>query len=870
MAMMRWLVIGALVAAPAPAAAQAPAPAPAAPPAPDKAFVPPRAHGSDVPYPADAPPHTEPVEVTVKLTVDPAGKVSRVELIGEAHPVFDDAVIAAARAFEFDPATYDGKPVAVEVTFTHTFLPPPPAPAPSVDDGPARSAVLRGKLVELGTRGPVTTATVTASAGERSYAIDADASGRFVLPLPDGDARITVNAPGHQVFVQREHLTAGQELAVTYLVERDRYDPYEIVVLGEQRREEVSRVALRGAEIKQMPGTFGDPYRVVQALPGVSSVASLLPFPIVRGNSPAATEAAIDGVRIPLLYHLGAGPSVVHPELIDEIDFYAGGAPSPYGGYTGGIIDGRTRRARSDERVIDFDANLLQAGGLIREPIRALGVTATAAGRYGYPGLLLRAVSDEGSLSYWDYQLRLDGGTANRGWTVFAFGASDEIDVRDDVAIPPGPMNPNPFPIYEKGPLRPELILRFHRLDLRGHYAFGALRASARAVIGVDRTLLHNDGEPETTFKSWVAEPSARLDWQPSAELRASLGVSGEFHRTTSRLPEPGPNPDDDPFAGVVLRGVGSSQTGSAFLDALWRPSRNWLVRPGVRSDVYSDREATRVALDPRLTVRYRLAQRELDDVPPDSDDSAIWLKGSAGVYHQPPRYLIPVPGLDQLPLSYGLLRSVQTSLGVEVPLRDRFELTAEGYYQQLDPTFFELALPKDHDVIAPYPVLFPNDLFPPRANREPFLDQFTVQRAGRSYGVETMLRRRSSTGLYGWLAYSLSLSERRDGTRWQPYDFDRTHLFNLVAGIPLGRNWDVGVRLQYQSGKPEPALGETIPRNAGYTRFDIRFDKHAVWMSWILDFYVDITNVAVMPEEFRTGEVLRYVLPTMGLRGRL
>jgi hypothetical protein len=289
-----------------------------------------------------------------------------------------------------------------------------------------------------------------------------------------------------------------------------------------------------------------------------------------------------------------------------------------------------------------------------------------------------------------------------------------------------------------------------------------------------------------------------------------------------------------------------------------------------VRSDVYSDRDATRPALDPRLTVRYRLAQRELDDVPPDSDDSAIWLKGSAGVYHQPPRYLIPVPGLDQLPVSYGLMRSVQTSLGVEVPLRDRFELTAEGYYQQLDPTFFELALPKNNDVTTPYPVLFPNDLFPPRANGEPFLDQFTVRRVGRSYGVETMLRRRSSTGLYGWLAYSLSLSERRDGTRWQPYDFDRTHLFNLVAGIPLGRNWDVGVRLQYQSGKPEPALGETIPRNAGYTRFDIRFDKHGVWMSWILDFYVDITNVAVMPEEFRTGQVLRYVLPTMGLRGRL
>lgn len=130
------------------------------------------------------------------------------------------------------------------------------------------------------------------------------------------------------------------------------------------------------------------------------------------------------------------------------------------------------------------------------------------------------------------------------------------------------------------------------------------------------------------------------------------------------------------------------------------------------------------------------------------------------------------------------------------------------------------------------------------------------------------MLRRRSSTGLYGWLSYTLSLSERRTDGRWAPYDFDRTHLFNAVAGIPLGRNWDLGLRLQYQSGKPAPALGDpsstTTPMRASTSG-----SKHAAWRSWILDFYVDITNAAVMPEAFRADEVLRYVLPTRGVRGR-
>ena len=97
--------------------------------------------------------------------------------------------------------------------------------------------------------------------------------------------------------------------------------------------------------------------------------------------------------------------------FIDEIQFFPGGAPAPYGGYVGGIVDGRTRRARPDERLLDFDVNLLQAGGFVRAPIAPLGATVTAAGRYGYPGFLLGLATNQVSLSYWDYQLRLDGGT---------------------------------------------------------------------------------------------------------------------------------------------------------------------------------------------------------------------------------------------------------------------------------------------------------------------------------------------------------------------------------------------------------------------------------------------------------------------------
>jgi len=805
-----------------------------------------------VPYPAGGPAIVVPVVVTVKLLVDKSGVVQKVELRTRPQPPFDEAVMAAARSFRFEPGRHGGAPVAVEVTFTHTFLPPPPPPpAPAADQGPPRTAILRGKLVELGTRAPVSGATVTAVVGDRHYSADADPRGRFRLPVPRGQARVSVYAPSHNPFVQQETLAANQELAVTYLVERDRYDPYEIVIVGDQRREEVSRITLRGPEIQQIPGTFGDPFRVIQTLPGVSSAVSLLPFPIVRGASPSSTGFLLDGTRIPLLFHLLSGPSVIHPQFVDEIQFYPGGAPASYGGYTGGIVDGRTARARPDERLLDFDINFLQMGGFVREPLTPIGATVTVAGRYGYPGFLLGLATNQASLSYWDYQLRVDGGNPRNGWTVFFFGARDQLDT----------VAPNADPNIANPPLTPSLVLGFHRADLRLHGTQGRLEETARAVLGFDQTLSMG-----TDFSVLSAEPSLSLAWTQNDRLKLAGGLVGSFHDVNQGA---GAVAATNPLS-MITALLSRSYVGSSYLEAIWRPVPAAMIRPGVRADIYRDDTATKSAVDPRLTVRYKLFDRDLPDVSPGSDDSAVWLKGSAGIYHQPPRFVVPLPGLDLMPLKYGLLRSYQTSLGTEVPLAAKFELSVEGYFNYMDPTIFDLSVNNASVITNPNTTLVPTSVISRPMDGQEIIDRLTTPQAGRAYGFEFLLRRQSKTGVFGWASYTLSRSERQRGTAWAPYDFDRTHLFNMVAGLPLRRNWDVGIRLQYQSGKPTTTTaGYNAAAGTGYYRFDLRVDKRAVWKKWLLDFYVDVTNAALLPEEITPGTVIRYVLPTVGLRGR-
>ena len=88
--------------------------------------------------------------------------------------------------------------------------------------------------------------------------------------------------------------------------------------------EDATRHTVSQSELTTVPGTFGDPLRVIQNLPGVARSPYGLGLLIIRGSSPQDSGVYVDGHRVPLLYHFLGGPSVLTPDLIDRIDFYPG------------------------------------------------------------------------------------------------------------------------------------------------------------------------------------------------------------------------------------------------------------------------------------------------------------------------------------------------------------------------------------------------------------------------------------------------------------------------------------------------------------------------------------------------------------------
>jgi len=67
-----------------------------------------------------------------------------------------------------------------------------------------------------------------------------------------------------------------------------------------------SLVTLTMAEVRRVPGTFGDPVRVIQSLPGAARAPFGTGLLVLRGANPEDSNVYVDGVEVPLVYHLNS------------------------------------------------------------------------------------------------------------------------------------------------------------------------------------------------------------------------------------------------------------------------------------------------------------------------------------------------------------------------------------------------------------------------------------------------------------------------------------------------------------------------------------------------------------------------------------
>ena len=765
--------------------------------------------------------------VLLSVVVDADGKVSQVTVLDPGpHPGFAPAALHAVAEFQFSPAEIDGKPAAVEITYRYQFTirreAPPPAPEAPV--------TVRGRVLERGTRSPVADAVVDAG----TTSATTGAGGQFELRgLPPGPAMLVVFSPSHQAGRAQVQVREGEVAEVEIRITRRHDDPFQAVVQGERDRPDVTVRTLRPEELRTVPGTQGDVLKVVQNLPGVSRAPYGLGLLVVRGSAPQDTRFYVDGVEIPILFHFGGLVSVVASEALAGLDFYPGDFGVRFGRALGGTVEAHTKDARREwHGLVQLDV----AGGQIAAEMPAgrgsfsLGFRRSwidAALALALPRLAPDAANDlRVAPRYYDYQMKLSHPALGGEASLAFYGSYDKL-----LYVQERDQSDRPSLDYQTF---------FHRLAGRWRRAFGPdLRNDLTLALGWDRFKLLQGSNLGVDTDLWSATLRDRLAWRLSDALSLEAGVDAILRHFTYSVfappyPPPGTvggfeNPDTATQLGAKAAGAWISP--AIYLEAGWRPLDRLRLVPGLRLDVDSRLSEGGVWVDPRLAVFF------------DAGPGTV-LSAAAGLYGEapPPQQTTEPVGNPTL----GPQRALQLSLGLvqQLPWSSRLEATV--FWKSM----WELVT--QTRAVGPdgRPLFYSN------------------QGLGRVYGLELLLRRELAQGLYGWIAYTLSLSERRDDPttpsypEWHQAPFDQTHNLTLVLSWRLPGDWILGTRVRAVTGTPVTAIqGAAYDADSGsyqclpssrpfsarvppFFQADVRVDKRWTFDRWMFSAYLDVQNV--------------------------
>lgn len=699
--------------------------------------------------------------------------------------------------------------------------------------------VLKGYVVERGTRDPLEGVSVYILGRSKRYNAVTDAKGMFTVKnIPLTTYRIVIPVPNFKQYKKKLQLKkprTGKLFERTFYLVRVGAGLFENVTRVRRKKTEITKQSIQREEIRIIPGTQGDPLKVVQNLPGVARTPLNTGFFIVRGSAPEDSRVFIDGHQIPQLYHFGGLTAVVNGDMARSIDLLPGGFSAAYGRATGGIIQMQTRKAKNHWHGY-LDVDFVDIGFLLEGPLWK-GASLILSARRSHLDVMLNLVLPKNRAfdltvapRYYDYQLKFDWRINKQNHISLMFFGSDDMlsFLRSE---PLG--NPE---------LRGDFALHslFHRLqlswklkpsssishDLSIHFGFAINSANAGQAIRFDTS-------------NWVVSvrDELRIKLHKNVNIRAGLDLRIQAIDLELKVPSSSGREGDAPGrsgGADPLRNITETKRNFAVVEPALYIELDWQVVKalraifGFRSDYSGITED--FTFNPRFSTVWNTPLKPLS------------FKATIGLFSQPPQ-------LQEASQEFGNPdiqpeHAMHYTLGATYRFTPYFSASVTGYYKQM------------FDVIVRSDKIVERD-----GKKTP--ERLHNAGIGASYGMEVMIRHRPHGRFFGWISYTLGRSERRDSVI-QPtrlFSFDQTHIFTLVGAYKLGLGFTLSTRFRLVSGNPTtpirgsifdadsgryiPIPGETnSTRSPLFHQLDVRLDYKLTFTKWKLLFYLDVMNV--------------------------
>ena len=708
-----------------------------------------------------------------------------------------------------------------------------------------RVGVIRGRVVDAETLRPLAVVAVTAVGLGQAWGptVLTDETGHFVMPtVAVGTYTVSAALLGYaraqvaDVVVRSGRASVAQLAMHTAPIEME-----DLVVSSgffrQEKEEAASEASYSGEEVRRAPGSAGDVSRIFMTLPSVAKVSDQSNGLAVRGGSPAENAFFVDGVEIPNINHFPAqgttsGPiSLLSTDLIGNATFYTGGFSSRYGDRLSSVMEIELRDGNREDFDAQLDLNFAGFGVVAEGPLGAEG-SYLASFRRSFLDLLVGAIGTDT-----DMVPRYSDGTVKLAWDLSDRHRLVAVSILgvDDIGSNYASAVENQRVVYGDQQTR-------------------------EGAVGVTWRALWSDRLLSSTTLSYMATGYAGNVWETSSGIRlieqdsneggfslrsvnrAQLGSAASLRfgaEAKALLVDYDQTMSEYTGAlGQVIPELINDETvatgrGALFANLVVDPHPRLTVTAGLRSDFFGYTDEWTVS--PRASLSVRAAERTRVNL-------------SGGVFRQS----LPLVLLAQREDNRNLREpsAVHLVTGVEHLLSDDTRLTLEGYWKDyrgfpVDPS--EPGLFTMDELVYRYGFFFNHD-------------QLDSDGRARARGLELLLQKKLTDGIYGLASASYSKAEYEAGDGvWRDRVYDNRWTASVEGGYKPSDAWEFSLRWIYAGGPPYTPLdleasaaegrdvldGSRInaARYPDYHSLNLRVDRRFHFQSSNLVAYVSVWN---------------------------
>jgi len=554
----------------------------------------------------------------------------------------------------------------------------------------------------------------------------------------------------------------------------------------------ISLKTTSAAMIQTNAGGGGDFSKLIQSLPGLTTLNSFRNDLIVRGGSPTENTFFIDDIEIPYINHLstqgstGGTLSILNSQLINEVDFIASGYPSNRPDAMSGVFNiYLTDPFRQKYLAIGSDPTNLYINGATS--FKKLATSFSI--RKSYREHILKLIGLAVLPNYSDYLLNVKQIINPKSHLSFLMvGSIDDFKINNNVNdsdiqkylrdnLPTNQQNSNTYGLAYKH------INQKSTKSLK--FSYSSFENAAQRTSEIN-----NEDVKILDYTSQEQQIVGQLElYNDLGRFKIKYGSGLKFNITDYNVFNLYYNSDG--LNEINYNSGINYNLFYTFLQTTVDVIPNWF-----QLTFHNTFQSSNIKLNGILS-----------NLPLPNINGTINLNASSsfnfsvGQYAQLPENILLSYLEDDEYVnleSTEFIKSTQFASGFEfLKLNKEFKFTVEGFYKTYSNYPFNkrenISLANfgaDFGVVGNVPI------------------DFTGK--GRAYGIELFLKRANAKQLNGWISYSYSHSEFLDNNQqYTPSSWDARHILNAVLSYHFENDWLLSANIKYQSALP-------------YTPFDV------------------------------------------------